>query len=116
MSKTKTMKEVVAFATKELKAANVRNSVVETSSIGGSVYMNVRRAFSIEGSIEVSFKFGPKKNGGLTFKPEVSTNFPACNKDVVRAAAFMGIVNELVPLAASLQVQLDEFEIVEDAS
>lgn len=112
MSNKKTLSEAATFAFNELKAANIRNARIDTAP-SSTVYLTVQRSFAVEGSINVSFAFTPKGKS-MTLKPNVSVNFPACNKDIVRAAAFMHIVNELVPLAASLQAQLDEFEITTD--
>jgi len=109
----KTVKDVLTFASNELKAANIRNAVIDDRS-DSAVYMNVRRAFSIDGTITVDFEVQPGKGSEVLFKPRVSVNFPACNKDVIRAAAFMHLVNELVLLSASLQAQLDDaFKVIE---
>lgn len=114
MSNEKTLKEAIAFAANELKAALIRNAMIDAND--SSVYLNARRTFAVEGMISVMFEPVAKKSGTFTYKPKVNVNFPACNKDVVRATAFMALVNELVPVAATLQAQLDEFEITEASS
>lgn len=110
---TKTLQQAIEFAVTELKAANVRGARIDSSRSG--CYLQTNRSFSVEGAIQVSFKPDfPVKKGDKPrelWKPCVNVNFPACSKDVIRAAAFMGLVNELVPLAASIQAQLDEFTI-----
>jgi hypothetical protein len=104
----KTIKEVSAFAVEELKAAHVRNAVIHTSSVGEEVYLQVRRAFAIEGAVNVHYKVD---SPGKKWLPVVTVNFPACNKNVAEGAAFLHVVQELTLLAASLQSQLNEFEI-----
>jgi hypothetical protein len=113
MSKKKSLEEAISFAANELKAALIRNAVVEANT--SSAYLTSRRTFAVEGTVSVMFEVCPpaKKSDPFGYKPKVSVNFPACNKDALKGAAFMFLVNELVPLAVSLQTQLDEFEITE---
>jgi hypothetical protein len=113
VSNQKTLQEVIAFAANELRTTFIRNAVIEANT--SSAYLTVRRTFAVEGTVSVMFEVCPpaKKGGTFTYKPKVSVNFPACNKDALKGAAFMFLVNELVPLAVSLQTQLDEFEISE---
>ena len=109
-SKKLTMAQALEFAAKEIKAANLRNAgpVEPAREI---LIVHVRRTFSIEGSISVSFRLVRDEHRGLLPQPVVTANFPACNKGVVELAAFQALVNEIVPLAASIQAQLDEFEM-----
>jgi hypothetical protein len=106
-----TLIEVLQYAAKQLRDASIRNAVVDISTATTTAYLTVRRSFAIEGSINISFSWSAVRKG---FAPTVNVNFPACNKDVMQAAAFAGLVNELVPLAASLQVELDALKIVEE--
>jgi hypothetical protein len=113
MSDKKSIEEVSAFAVEQLKAASIRNAVIHTSTIGSEVCLQVRRAFAIEGAINVHYvpllRDNPKEVDGWT--PVVTVNFPACNKKIVEATAFLHLVQELTLLAASLQAQLNEFTI-----
>ena len=111
---TKTLQEVIEFTVAQLKAANIRCARIDSSRSG--CFLQSTRSFSVEGAIQVSFKpdIEEAKKGHKArelWRPVVNVNFPACSKDITRAAAFMGLVNELVPLAASIQAQLDEFLI-----
>jgi len=108
MKNTKTIQEVTAFAVEQFKAANLRNSRVEASGNGQYAYIQVHRAFSIEGAINVDFRADSIDKKWL---PRVTVNFPACNKGIAEATAFLHLVQELTLLAASVQVQLDEFTI-----
>lgn len=110
--KTKTVNEFLDFATNELRAANIRGAHIDQAS--SSVYLNVRRAFAIEGTLDVSLDVvaSGKAKDPVTFVARVSVNFPACNKSALEAAAFMHLVNELTPLCVMLQVQLNQFQIV----
>jgi len=73
-----------------------------------SIYVTVRRTFALEGQISVEFDYSNQKN---VIKPMIRVQFPALNKTVVQAAAFQHLVSELVTLATTLQVQIDELEI-----
>lgn len=110
MQEKYTLVEVLEYAAEQLRLANIRNAVVEVSKGTTTAYLTVRRTFAVEGSINISFSWSASRKG---FVPDVNVNFPACNKGIVLATAFAGLVNELVPLAASLQVQLDALKIVE---
>jgi hypothetical protein len=108
--KTKTtLADVIEFASRELEAARIRNARVDRTL--SSLYMQVCRSFAVEGTIALSFRPEVQTKGSSLWRPVVTVNFPACNKGIVEAAAFLHLVSELVPLAASLQAQLDEFEV-----
>lgn len=108
--KTKTsLADVIEFAAQELEAAHIRNARVDRTM--NSLYMQVYRSFAVEGTIALSFRPEVQPKGQSFWRPVVTVNFPACNKGIVEAAAFLHLVSELVPLAASLQSQLDEFEV-----
>ena len=119
MKEKKTIADVLAFAVEQFKAANIRNAKIEAGPIISSyATMNVRRSFGIEGTITVrASTFRPTETATgeceLNMVPTVEVSFVGSQRDVVRATAFMHLVNELTLLAASLQAQIDEFEVVE---
>lgn len=107
--KKKSLKAVLEFAVEQINAQHFRGARPPSiSATTESLHFDVRRCFAIEASLSVDFKFD---RAGNKMVPKVQVNFPACNKDVVTATAFLGLVQEIVLFAASLQAQLDEFEI-----
>ena len=106
MPAKKTMQEVIEFVAEEFEAARVRNAQVDKTQ--SSAYLQVRRSFAVEGAIALKFVPDAKAKN---WQPKLTVNFPACNKGLVEATAFLHLVTELVPLAASIQAQVDEFEV-----
>ena len=111
MSK-KTMTEVIEFAAEQMTAAGIRNASVDVAKTG--THLIVRRTFGVEGAVSVTFGLSHQHVGKERIErlvPYVRVNVPARDGRVVEMVAFMHMVQELTLFAASLQVQLDEFEI-----
>lgn len=127
---TKTIPEVLAFFAKELGvpddlpnvslafASGERSVTRRVSRIhggiatifpGSSIRLQVRRAFGVEGDLNIEFERLQPEQPPALWRVRVTVNFPAMNKGVVEATAFLALAQEMVLLAAVLQAQGNEF-------
>ena len=107
------MAEALKYAAEQFEEARIRSASVEVTET--AAYLNVRRAFGVEGTLIVNFELdahSPDEDGRFKFLPRVRLNTHAFNRAGPEVAAFHALINELAPLAATVQVELDEFNIV----
>jgi len=116
MATKKTMKEVLSFAAEMMAAANLRGArPINLYTSGSLVTLQVERTFHVQASVHVSFDVdltsSMKSKSDMRWVPRVTINAPSINLDVVNATAMLALLQEVTMFAASLQAQLNEFEI-----
>lgn len=104
------MTKVLQIASEEMTACNFRGArPVWVSDTSASI--EVYRTHLLCGSVTVSFDLDVSTPGSAKWVPVVRVNMPAINANAMVATAYLAMLQELTMFAASLQVQLNQYDI-----
>jgi hypothetical protein len=118
-SRKKTVRQVMEHALAVLRASNIRGmeklpaevpaEVPEACVKSSLLSFEITRTFLVRAGIAVSFSL---VDSGERIAPKVRVSMPAINEDALSVAAFSALLQEVSAIAVTLQVELNEFEVM----